>query len=445
VTGSSFVLFDPHRHFVQGDTGERMDFVEDRIDSLSPDKSALASCFKLFGNDMQSPFSGTLFRFPLRSAALAQYSEISSAHYDGPSMLRLFRRFITEASNDCLFLKFVRRISLEVWEDKAEQPATLFKVEVSARGPDLANRSRVALESLAATAEYSYTLTLRQTVHDALAERLFSEVPLGTDQPEAQALPRGESEQEWLFAAYCDVDGPARQYVEDIQETKDTSDLRMVPWACVAWPRPHATREAAVIEGRAYCFLPLPVITGLLPHLNSFWELSSNRRDLWKGDNMGSEASKIRGQWNTILKQHVVAPGKMSPARPLQSSLLEPSLYLTHHLFTGGLQLCSTCTRRSRSATSTPAPSRQSNTLRIGPPSMLRRASGGTWSLRSTRCFGRAPCASSRRKAIAGCSVVRSWRRTRPSPMPGMSLNTSCPKANKSSLLVEYVHVLPPV
>lgn len=308
VTGSSFVLFDPHRHFVQGDTGERMDFVEDRIDSLSPDKSALASCFKLFGNDMQSPFSGTLFRFPLRSAALAQHSEISSAHYDGPSMLRLFRRFITEASNDCLFLKFVRRISLEVWEDKAEQPATLFKVEVSARGPDLANRSRVALESLAATAEYSYTLTLRQTVHDALAERLFSEVPLGTDQPEAQALPRGESEQEWLFAAYCDVDGPARQYVEDIQETKDTSDLRMVPWACVAWPRPHATREAAVIEGRAYCFLPLPVITGLLPHLNSFWELSSNRRDLWKGDNMGSEASKIRGQWNTILKQHVVAP-----------------------------------------------------------------------------------------------------------------------------------------
>jgi sacsin len=308
VTGSSFVLFDPHRHFVQGDTGERMDFVEDRIDSLSPDKSALASCFKLFGNDMQSPFSGTLFRFPLRSAALAQYSEISSAHYDGPSMLRLFRRFITEASNDCLFLKFVRRISLEVWEDKAEQPATLFKVEVSARGPDLANRSRVALESLAATAEYSYTLTLRQTVHDALAERLFSEVPLGTDQPEAQALPRGESEQEWLFAAYCDVDGPARQYVEDIQETKDTSDLRMVPWACVAWPRPHATREAAVIEGRAYCFLPLPVITGLLPHLNSFWELSSNRRDLWKGDDMGSEASKIKGQWNTILKKHVVAP-----------------------------------------------------------------------------------------------------------------------------------------
>jgi sacsin len=77
-------------------------------------------------------------------------------------------------------------------------------------------------------------------------------------------------------------------------------------------------------EGRAYCFLPLPVITGLLPHLNSFWELSSNRRDLWKGDDMGSEASKIKGQWNTILKKHVVAPGKHCLARQSLRSSSSP-------------------------------------------------------------------------------------------------------------------------
>ncbi len=34
-------------------------------------------------------------------------------------------------------------------------------------------------------------------------------------------------------------------------------------------------------QGRAFCFLPLPVRTGLPVHVNAFFELSSNRRDIW--------------------------------------------------------------------------------------------------------------------------------------------------------------------
>ena len=40
-----------------------------------------------------------------------------------------------------------------------------------------------------------------------------------------------------------------------------------------------AQAEAAV--GRAFCFLPLPVLTGLPVHINGYFELSSNRRDIW--------------------------------------------------------------------------------------------------------------------------------------------------------------------
>jgi len=38
--------------------------------------------------------------------------------------------------------------------------------------------------------------------------------------------------------------------------------------------------------GRAFCFLPLPVKTGLPVHVNGFFELSSNRRDVWHGGDM---------------------------------------------------------------------------------------------------------------------------------------------------------------
>ena len=36
------------------------------------------------------------------------------------------------------------------------------------------------------------------------------------------------------------------------------------------------------ILGQAFCFLPLPVRTQLPVHANAYWELSANRRDIWR-------------------------------------------------------------------------------------------------------------------------------------------------------------------
>jgi sacsin len=38
--------------------------------------------------------------------------------------------------------------------------------------------------------------------------------------------------------------------------------------------------------GRAFCFLPLPAFTCLPVHINGYFELSSNRRDVWHGADM---------------------------------------------------------------------------------------------------------------------------------------------------------------
>lgn len=61
------------------------------------------------------------------------------------------------------------------------------------------------------------------------------------------------------------------------------------------------------LEGQAFCFLPLPVRTQLPLHINAYFELSSNRRDIWRGDDTTGE-SKVRGQWNDMLLQDVLAP-----------------------------------------------------------------------------------------------------------------------------------------
>jgi len=61
------------------------------------------------------------------------------------------------------------------------------------------------------------------------------------------------------------------------------------------------------LDGLAYCFLPLPVKTQLSVHVNAYFELSSNRRDIWRGDDTTGE-SKIRSEWNLRLIENVLAP-----------------------------------------------------------------------------------------------------------------------------------------
>jgi len=51
------------------------------------------------------------------------------------------------------------------------------------------------------------------------------------------------------------------------------------------------------INGQAFCFLPLPVHTKIPMHLNAYWELSSKRRDIWKGDDTTGEAKLRSGKY----------------------------------------------------------------------------------------------------------------------------------------------------
>ena len=53
--------------------------------------------------------------------------------------------------------------------------------------------------------------------------------------------------------------------------------------AAVAAPLPLEKGAAPALQGMAACFLPLPVATGLPVHVNGYFELSSNRRDIWCG------------------------------------------------------------------------------------------------------------------------------------------------------------------
>jgi len=86
----------------------------------------------------------------------------------------------------------------------------------------------------------------------------------------------------------------------------DNSDIGMrkskradqLPWGGVAVLLNSTTNTTLV--GRAYCFLPLPILTGLPVHINAAFAVSSNRRQLWKSE-VGDNSGSWKGDWNDFL------------------------------------------------------------------------------------------------------------------------------------------------
>jgi len=83
--------------------------------------------------------------------------------------------------------------------------------------------------------------------------------------------------------------------------------LKFLPWGGVAAHLKRDGNHVMELSGNAFCFLPLPAETGLPVHINGYFELSANRRDIWYGNDMVGDGY-IRSNWNYALLNDVIAP-----------------------------------------------------------------------------------------------------------------------------------------
>ncbi|KAF1879474.1 hypothetical protein Lal_00005941 [Lupinus albus] len=67
-----------------------------------------------------------------------------------------------------------------------------------------------------------------------------------------------------------------------------------------------ASETNVLRTGQTFCFLPLPIRTGLSVKVNGFFEVSSNVCGIWYGDDI-DKSGKVRSNWNTLFLEDVVA------------------------------------------------------------------------------------------------------------------------------------------
>lgn len=112
----------------------------------------------------------------------------------------------------------------------------------------------------------------------------------------------------WSFLigqACAGVNSPAWKVAQNVSNDMATC---LVPWGSIALPLMSSSSPAvASSSGKIFCFLPLPASSCLPIHINGTFELSSNRRDLWYGNDLLG-IGKQRAMWNGTLLGCIIAP-----------------------------------------------------------------------------------------------------------------------------------------
>ncbi|XP_077170613.1 sacsin-like [Paroedura picta] len=219
----------------------------------------------VFGCRVGEDYRGTLIRLPFRTEVEAKDSQVCS-HPFGPERIQALQCGFQEVCQDLLvFLRSVQEVSL------AHLPG-------GASSPEAARPLATVYRELLTQMDASDIVRLTASRESEVAVSYY-------------------------LLHSCSGTGEAlKLYQEGAKESPSFSPpvagvaLPLVPAATAG----HWTPNLEDFEGRLFCFLPLPVESGLPLHLTAAFAVLSNRKGLWD--------STEKGQWNRALLRDSV-PG----------------------------------------------------------------------------------------------------------------------------------------
>ena len=232
----------------------------------------------VFRYDTTLRYQGTLFRFPLRDSAAQNTNPLSNNCFNSEKINGLISSFKKEAARMLIFLKHVNKISLEVLDGTEILDTYTAKVLDGSLKKYKQNRE-------------SFLVSIKREIEKkTFSPHLLAYELIISELSEFQTRECHYSLSE-VFG--CQHDG---EFMDMIKDT----DLAYVPLIGMAYqldkPNP---------GGHIYCGLPLPFsqesLTGLPVHINGYFALGSDRKDLkWKS--ISNEKSNDRSVlWNIML------------------------------------------------------------------------------------------------------------------------------------------------
>ena len=369
-----FVVFDPHMSHLRGHIknpakpGVRI--------NLNKNPEALRVRFRgqfkpfhgIFGCDLRlskkdNSFRGTLFRFPLRTREQAQRSEIKQLDYNDHEMRKLLQMFLEGAESLLLFTQNILRVGIYNLPRTSPPGASLLLFQVtkslSSVGIPRELSSSVTLPTTAGKLSKEEKRLLQESNFLQVASRFMVDLRNGRDDvsnsPQSSVtieidcnltnkgvdffgggLPCGHEKTTWLVVSSMGR-GEAMSFI------MDHNDTTLVPSAGVAVqlisrgldgyvPSPVVKNiDGVEVHGSVFCYLPLPIHSGLPVHINGAFALAADRRNLER--KVEDDKSCHGVNWNKVLMEDSVCSAYLTLLDDLKSLVTHGDSYQFHLLW----------------------------------------------------------------------------------------------------------------
>ncbi|XP_029441147.1 sacsin-like [Rhinatrema bivittatum] len=247
----------------------------------------------IFGCELKEPFdyNGTLIRLPFRTEEEARASKICNEVFSKQRVGMLVASFQDSSHDLIIFLRSVKEVSLSYLsddssslEDRMSKQLELCREQVERlavpQGFLLQNKQKAAADLIG-----------RQEVIDITGSSIIKVTAVQIS---------GNDTKHYLLHSSLGI-GESLAMFQQNQQGKQTFALPLAGTAMPLKKNIDTGRWAPALEnfsGQAFCFLPLPISTGLPLHINASFSVMSNRKGLWD--------TTDKGAWNRAL-QHDAA------------------------------------------------------------------------------------------------------------------------------------------
>ncbi|KAJ0070629.1 hypothetical protein NL108_016966 [Boleophthalmus pectinirostris] len=272
----------------------------------------------------QSPkhYPGTLIKLPFRTVEESLSSEISSKVYNNQQILAFQNHFTKDSHSHLIFLKNINTVSLQTASSSSSTPLTDGDIE------NIFTVSKTTLRRMDISEESP--ALMQQETENTLKQlnRKYKEVIdcSKVDIVEVTCQQSGETHiQCWLL---CSCFGTKESLKLAMGKNKNLAFSLPVGGVAVPlqWNQEAKTFEASQtkLSGKAFCFLPLSIDTGLPFNVNGTFAVTSNRKTLWE--------SGVKHEWNKSLQQDPIVSAVITALLALKkmSQNKELNNYLYH-------------------------------------------------------------------------------------------------------------------
>ena len=366
-----FVIFDPNTFYLRkaiknkSKPGIKID-----VNKNPEKKRKFRNQFKpfngIFGCDLHlnkpdNSFPGTLFRFPLRTREQAIRSEIKGVHYDNNQMRELLDIFVRGAKHLLLFTQHVCQLSI----------FHLPRESVEETRPELMFQVTKSLSKVGIIRELSVPVDLSRHLRNVSTDvlHLIKQCIFLRASSEVAKHARGvkEIDDNLLKSAYTvDITGNVTEFGRSFFEYKSeiksvtevwfvassmgrgqafkfsVNDKSLLPAAAVAVQLIPQERETFVPEpvggiaaggkphhnGTVFCYLPLPIHSGLPVHINGAFAVDSSRRHL--KEKTEDDKTCVGVEWNNVLLKDCVCAAYLDL---LEDMKVADTMYSFHSLW----------------------------------------------------------------------------------------------------------------